>query len=509
MNIPNSKLRDLARRASHLYKYATQGIFKGKVGNDESTSRLELYRQNDATKNSETSPPEDERIDLPCIWAVEFYTPSQVDKLVDNLKRLGWDQSDYPRRENPVSWLLTSRQRSEGGSWQNLGMIRTADDTRAWPRRDRTAQMPMNVYYATGSLHTLTPSLTCIVIQFMFEDSFRSRFDEAIRRYRQTVTQPLPHGHQILDPGWQKNEEIRQFRSECAELAARWFQENLPGVFSSGLLGYQLPTYELVTLHKAEPFPDRNGEEFPPPAYLQILGLEFSPSVWKEKQAPSLKFSWGLGSRDPEYHSVFAVKDTDIEEKKQLEAYGGLSGLPDYIDSAYNKMIVKLALIPLLEGYSRRLNKLRDSVTERIRRPSRRSPIHTLEELLGNVAYDVDIAAVTTDLISTTREPSWLDRSLKTFERCNNWAPQIPLSEVFRSAINRHATGLKQTDKSLRDHLTQFGSLIAATEDVRTQKRILWLTLFVAVLALATFFGTDADSELLGWFQYIWSRLSL
>ena len=280
-------------------------------------------------------------------------------------------------------------------------------------------------------------------------------------------------------------------------------------MFSSGLLGYQLPTYELVTLHKAEPFPDRNGEEFPPPAYLQILGLEFSPSVWKEKQAPSLKFSWGLGSRDPEYHSVFAVKDTDIEEKKQLEAYGGLSGLPDYIDSAYNKMIVKLALIPLLEGYSRRLNKLRDSVTEGIRRPSRRSPIHTLEELLGNVAYDVDIAAVTTDLISTTKEPSWLDRPLKTFERCNNWAPQIPLSEIFRSAINRHAMGLKQTDKSLRDHLTQFGSLIAATENVRTQKRILWLTLFVAVLALATFFGTDADSELLGWFQDIWSRLGL
>ena len=509
MNTLPSKLRDLAKRASHLYKYATQGIFKGKVGNDESTSRLELYRQNDATKNSETSPPEDERIDLPCIWAVEFYTPSQVDKLVDNLKRLGWDQSDHPGRESPVSWVLTNRQRSEGGSWQNLGMIRTADDTRAWPRRDRTAQMPMNVYYATGSLHTLTPSLTCIVIRFMFEDGFRSRFDEAIRRYKQTVTQPLPRGHQILNPWLQKSEEIRQIRGECKELAARWFRENLPGVFSSDLLGYQLPTCELVTLHQAEPFPEQNGDDYPPPDYLQILDLVFSPSVWRNKEAPSLKFSWDLSARNPEYHSVFAVRDTDIEGTELLERYGGLEGLPSYVDLAYYEMIGKLAIVPLLEGYSRRLNKLRDSVTEGIRQPSRRSPIHTLEELLGNVAYDVDIAAVTTDLISTTKEPSWLDRSLKTFERCNNWAPQIPLSEVFRSAINRHAMGLKQTDKSLRDHLTQFGSLIAATENVRTQKRILWLTLFVAVLALATFFGTDADSELLGWFQDIWSRLGL
>ena len=509
MNTLTSKLQVLAKSVLRLYKSTIQKVFKGNEGHEEDAELLKVYQENDSAKNLETTPPDDERIDLPCMWAVEFYTPSQVDKLLEKLERLGWDKNEGLSRESPASWLRSSRQRSLGGSWMNLGIIRSNDDTRTWPLKNRTAPMPKHVSYATGGLHTITPSLTCIAIRFTFDENFRCRFQNTLRQSRKTITRPTDRGYEILDPWSQKSNEIREIRTKCKEIAATWFRENIPGVFSSGILGNQLPTYELVTLHKAEPFPDQDGEGYPPPKYLMILDLASSTSVWRDKEVPSLKFSWGLQGRSPEFHSVFVARDAEIEGTKKLEAYGGVTGLPGYIDIAFNQMIGKLDLAHLLEGYSRRLNKLRDSVTERIRRPSRRSPIHTLEELLGNVAYDVDIAAVTTDLISTTREPSWLDRSLKTFERCNNWAPQIPLSEIFRSAINRHAMGLKQTDKSLRDHLTQFGSLIAATEDVRMQKRILWLTVVVAAVAIATLLTADVDSPLLRLIQNIWIRLGL
>ena len=211
------------------------------------------------------------------MWAVELYTPSHVDKLVDNFRRLRWDQDDLPGRESPDSWVRITRQLSEGGSWLNLGTIRSVDDTRPWPPRDRTAPLPMYVRYAEGGLYSLTPSLTCIVICFVFEDSFRTRLVEALRRHRQTFTRPVSRGHEILDPERQKTEEVRMVRQECVNLAARWFRENLPGVFSSGLLGDQLPTCELVTLHKADPFPEPGGEESPPPpGYLRVLDLKFS-----------------------------------------------------------------------------------------------------------------------------------------------------------------------------------------------------------------------------------------
>ena len=495
------------RRVAQYFRNVVQMRLAGRSSDDDLASMLDLSRRNDPSSNAETTPPEDEQVDLHCMWAVEFYAPSHVDKLVDNLKKLGWDQNDFLGRESPASWVRISRQYSEGGSWLNLGTIRSDDDKRPWPSRDRTAPLPTYVRYARGGVYSFTPSLTCIVICFVFEDDFRSRIGEALRKCRQTFTRPVPHGRIFLDPERQKTDEVRQLRQECVNLASTWFRENLPGVFSSGLLGDQLPTCELVTLHKAEPFPNREGEEYTPSGYLRVLDLEFSPSVCRSKDTPSLKFALNRLRQDPEYHSVFVVRDTEIEGTELLEAYGGLPGLATYVDGTYREMIGKVAIRPLLDGYSRRLNELRDAVTATIRRPSRRRPSHTLQVLVDNVAYDVDIATVATDLIASTEESSWFFRDLSRFEPCHEWESRSSLAEIFRPAVNRHATRLKQTTQSLRDHLTQFGSMIAATEDVRTQNRILWLTVIVAALTVVTFFSSDADSALMGWLQDVWRHL--
>ena len=44
------------------------------------------------------------------------------------------------------------------------------------------------------------------------------------------------------------------------------------------------------------------------------------------------------------------------------------------------------------------------------------------------------------------------------------------------SAIEERATWLQKTDQSLRDHLTQYGSLLGAKENVRLQRTIRFLT---------------------------------
>ena len=495
------------RRVAHYLRNAVEGRLTGHSRSDDRASMLDAYRKNDPPSNAETTPPEDEHVDLRCMWTVEFYTPSHVDKLVENLKKLGWDQNDFPGRESPASWVRITRQFSEGGNSLDLGTIRAVGDTRPWPRGDRTASLPMSVHYAHGGLYSFTPSLTCIVICFVFEDSFRNRLDEVLRKDRQTFTRPVSRGHEVLDPERQKTEEVRLLRQEYANLAARWFRENLPGVFSSGLLGDQLPTCELLTLHKTEPFPDREVREYTPSGYLRVLDLEFSSSVWRSKDTPSLKFSLERLGQNPEYRSVFVVRGTEIEGTQLLEPYGGLAGLGTYVDLTYREMIGKLAVEPLLDGYRWSLNELRDAVTARIRRPSRRRPSHTLQVLVDNVAYDVDIATVTTDLIASTEEPSSFYRDLARFEPCYEWVSRGSLAEVFRPAVNRHARMLNQAAQSLRDHLTQLGSLIAATEDVRTQNRILWLTVIVAALTIITFFSSGADSALVGWLQDVWRHL--
>ena len=271
-------------------------------------------------------------------------------------------------------------------------------------------------------------------------------------------------------------------------------------MFSSGLLGYELPTCELVTLHKTEPFPDPERDGYSPSGYLRVLDLEFSHSVWRNRDAPCLKFSLNL-LQNPEYHSSFVVKDNEIERTKLLEAYGGLPGLGAYVDGTYREMIGKVAIRALLDGYSKHLNESRDAVTARIRRPSRLRPSRTLQVLASNVAADVDIPAVATELIASTEDHSKFYRDLSRFEPLYEWVSWDSLEEVFRSTVNRHANILKQSTQSLRDHLTQFGTLLAATENIRTQNSILWLTLLVAALTLVTILSSDAHSELVRWLQ--------
>ena len=160
-----------------------------------------------------------------------------------------------------------------------------------------------------------------------------------------------------------------------------------------------------------------------------------------------------------------------------------------------------------MEGYSRRLNILRDRVTNGIRKASRRRPYQALESLLGDVAYDVDIAAVTSELISSTREPFRLSWQIGKFRPLHDRMPEESLAANFCRSVNELASRLKQTDSSLRDHLTQFGSLLASTENIRAQRRIFWLSFFVGLVAVASFLATDAGSGLVGWVQKLWGYL--
>ena len=84
----------------------------------------QFYRNEDSKQNADTTPPEDEFIDLSCAWAVEFYTPAHIDSLVSAFSRLGWDHEDGGNLSNdPAAWLKDLRQRQHGGAWLNLGII--------------------------------------------------------------------------------------------------------------------------------------------------------------------------------------------------------------------------------------------------------------------------------------------------------------------------------------------------------------------------------------------------
>ena len=465
---------------------------------------LEIDRLFDPRKNEQTTPPVDELIDLSCVWVVEFYTPAHVDTLLTNLKRLEWggNDRDFAVMSDPVAWIIESRQRPFGGGWCDLGVIYSRTDGVPALSRRRTAPLPPNVQCVTGGLYSITSSLICIVMGFVFEGDYCAQFDKALRTDRETYTSPLMRGRRIHSPENQKIDHIRQIRDEMIGLATDWFQKHLPGLFSSGLLGGKLPTCEFVTLRKAEPFAP--GEDDGPFSYLFILGLYHDWNVWRSANNTGLKFkapSLSTSDRHP-YHAILAVRESDFDED-ELNMRGGWDRRSQclYIDKVINGLLSRWAILPLLEGYNQHLSEIRDSATLRSNRGLNR--IETLKRLINHVAYTVDIAAVTNELIPYAKNSSLFSCDVETFEPCNDrhYEAGATLVKGIGFTVGEHATWLQKTERSLRDHLAQYGSLIGEMENIHLQKKLKVLTWIIAVMTLFLLVQSDYGSIVV---SHIW-----
>ena len=90
---------------------------------DETPEEILTVRRQASEQNRASTPREDESITLRCLWAVEFYTPSHMDGLLNDLRKLGWlGERDIFEPEDPASWLFKSRRYGDGG-WKTLGYI--------------------------------------------------------------------------------------------------------------------------------------------------------------------------------------------------------------------------------------------------------------------------------------------------------------------------------------------------------------------------------------------------
>ena len=130
------------------------------------------------------------------------------------------------------------------------------------------------------------------------------------------------------------------------------------------------------------------------------------------------------------------------------------------------------------------LTRFRDSALSSPK--SRQSSTKTLETLSHHVSY-IDIAAVTADLISYTQKPSSFSRGLGTFKPCDERRSESndrTLTKDLCSTIEERAIWLQKTDQALRDHLTQYGSLLGAKENVRLQRTIRFLTWVILILTV-------------------------
>lgn len=450
---------------------------------------LRLSREGDEKENSRTEPPLDETVDLRCIWAVEFYMPSQVAQLLRGFEKLGWNTDDTAiSQSSPTRWIQRLRETAHGGGWFNLGPIHRPGNRRFF-HIGRTAPLPPEVEYALAAMYSLTSSITCIVIGFILDKKYSGRLDESLRRKRQTFLEPLIRGgYRLPGPASQKATNIRAIRADLRESAANWFRTHLPGIFASGLLEDEFPTCEFVTLRKARPFPKEGEQNREEEEWLRLLDIDSDIDAWVADDLPGLKFTWPfLRDEESRFHAIVAAKE-DAFSAEELRGYSGgdRSSYVIYVDRRVNGLLSRWALLGALAGFERHLNNIRDSATFRM--SQQRSPLRLLGEFCNHLSQSIDIGATSVELGHFADRQASFEHKVETFRPSDSRFyrnKDITLSQGLREQIAERSKWLGNTDRSVRDLLCQYSTLLGTRENTRLQNSISRMTWWMVILTIS------------------------
>ena len=445
---------------------------------DSEIPEEELNKRNQAEslQNRRFTPPESERVTLRCLWAAEFYSPAHLDGLTKKLHEFGWsDRQNMFESEGPVQWLSKTRHDDVGWRWKSLGFIANeTTNSEESPEITHVVPMPAGVDHAHVVISVISPSLVAVCTCFTFGSELGEKFETALRKNRQASSRKYKDGWLHYLPGSQQVNEIRQIRHDIVDLASSWFSKTLPGVFSSGFLGTQLPTCEFLTFREADPFPEQ------PQAtpcrirdHLMTMGVFWRDNAWVMDQYPEKKFSPPhevfIG---PPNHCVLAAKESEVHN-------------PFHCGDEYTlpKILSAGAILPLLEEYN---NVIRKNIDLIALRPTDSKNVIPMLESIANPDH-IDMPTVMAELAVGIEEKP------RPFGSMPALIPLHPATSVATSlenllvvAIKHRLTQVQKMNRDTTDRLTRFGSLLGTLEDVRLQKKISCLTYVLTAIGLIT-----------------------
>ncbi len=431
------------------------------------------FRARDERINRDSTPPSDEHVDLRCVWGIDFYTPSDVAELEGHLHDLGWGAAQRSRSgRDPVSWLRGLRRHRYGAASFPVGPITAEHSPTFIVDTYSVDHLPPGVSYAQGSIHSLSPSLIAISICFIIEPSFSTTINDSLRTPHVSYRVPTPRGYAIIDPYIQKCESIAAIRGIVQEGIADWFSAHVPGIFSRS--STRLPTCELLTAKVARPFVFGESTGRGRYSYLGPIGFDASSDSWKTLKVEGMVFNI---PRD-HYHANIAVNAADLEAAV-ADGYGPpRTGSVHFLNMIMESVIVSWAILPLLETYTQ------DVSTDSL--PDSQDHVQALDNLKTKMMARGDVAALTTELGDEGDHGGWTWIEAREFVRVRPFPreKQVTLGEELQFLIQNQAAWLNEMNRVTREHATQYGTLLAATESIRIQRGLNRLTLSLAGLAI-------------------------
>jgi hypothetical protein len=445
------------------------------------------------------------RARIPAIWLVELFTPTTISSLIGGVRELTSKQTE-PGLErvfgDPVEWITSDRRRAGSAHWRRLPTVRP---TSSGSRSDVVDQMPTGIGYIQLNLRTLTSTVTALIAEFGLDNDRTQELEGILNREPPTLPPPYPEGlrSSLEDLRVPAVEEWRTcVRRDAASWLAKWF----PGSFHRLAPGH-LPAIEYLLTNQFRPWEPGVGSSTPDWAEIFDLDVGWRGS-WQCVKIPSLRLQERFDtSSQPGQRHRLVLAASEQEFIADL-AKQGLFRFPDpelpwagvlgFIRIAYDvqEMLVRWSLTALIRELEEQITGIQDFADQASRKRSSRALADTQRQLLHT---GIDSRIVVNDIIRYAQAPAWAKRVLdftevpQAFQRSvtgGDPAPQgeapptASLAESLRQGQIADGQRVSRLETDLREILSTSAELTSASENLRLQSMVVWLTVIATIVAI-------------------------
>jgi hypothetical protein len=475
----------LRRRLPHI-------IRRGGITRREATAWAQeserFFAGRDPADNASTRLPAGEQARIPVIWLAEVFTPITLPSLITGMSDLTSRQRGLGPRadDDPAEWIASARRRG-GRAWRSLPPVRPRRSQ--FPVDEIVDPVPAGIAYIQLSLHALTSTVTVLTAQFGLEDNRAQGLEYILNREFATRAEMLPNsGYTILRVEQQKAAAVEEWRASLRQEAAGWIAERFPGSFHRLAPG-QLPTIEFLLTGQYRPWEPHKGAGTP--GWAGMLDLSGSHGYWQCASIPSLRLGErrDSGLRPSQRHRLVLAGLKREFVTEPVGAPGSIHILPEAIYQlglTVTEPLVRWSLTALIRELEEQLAGLQDVADQASRRRTPRALADTQRQLLQT---GIDSRIVVNDIVRYAQDPWWKHGVLDFTEvvapgQEGQLKPTPSLVESLRQGQITDGRRVVQLETDLREILSTSAELASAGENLRLQRRVVWLTVISLIVAI-------------------------
>jgi hypothetical protein len=445
-----------------------------------------FLKENDEKENLVSKVPLDEELRQSAIWGVELYGPKEMSSLYANLEKLGWAGSRFDMPDSDIlEWLRQVRRYGYIGE-RNLGVVYRPQEKGLG--REYFAPIPITCEYLLVSFKQISPSLTAIHVHFVLNEESSKIYENILNTDRKTLYRRLKGRRGYSMPGVlnQKRELIETARLERAHIASRWFEQNLPGVFSGGSLVDELPTGELITMNNHVALKDPKEDKEEEPKWPDLLGVDRWFDGWLHPKNQGFGLILDERRNTKRYHSIATLTINCLPEDHYLFRSGRDQGAVNaFVYRELSGIATRLAASDYLKEIGRRIRDIREGVGKASR--NRVALLETLDRLEAFYRDAIGDPAIAEELSGLKdRDFKWDCTRFVSQTLSRNEPVELP--SMLHNLTSQIADNVHADGRSARQLFQELASTLSTRESIRAQQRMECLTKVAVAIAIISLF---------------------